>query len=66
VGVPGASLVLTCAAIGHGRSDQAALANRPIGRRRAPVADALARRGFMATSATKVIDNAIIGFMQSR
>ena len=32
---------------------------------RFPIENALGRRGFMATSATKVIDNAIIGFMQS-
>jgi hypothetical protein len=30
---------------------------------RSPIAEALDRGGFMATSASKVIDNAIIGFM---
>jgi hypothetical protein len=35
-------------------------------RGRVPIEEALARQGFMATSVTKVIDNAIIGFMQSR
>lgn len=34
------------------------------GRCREPIRDAIARRGFMATGEAKVIDNAIMGFMQ--
>ena len=33
---------------------------------REPIRDAIRRRGFMATGEAKVIDNAIMGFMQER